>query len=362
VQVPHHGDDHHPARLTRVLALVCVAFAATPAANAAAPKYVALPSPFAPLSASPPLSGGAASSAEGVRHRIAATTSVRISVDATGKPFAVRATQRLDVRVQGDYFFTIGAPALSATTAAGSASAPGLRVSSLVWAGFDPGRRTLAASIVLEPGQASAALPLRIEVARGQVTLVNTTAIAVNGFTAAVRAAPLARYARQLARELSAGRAPTPGGALVTSTPRPTAFRAVAFLHVFGTVGDRRVDLQLGAAPVGIPGGKIRLTAEPVAPSRLLHPAPTVSGRALLRRVTTVLLDLARSHQYDTYLGNPDPVGSNETTYLYRSAARPAPVAVPAPAARKSGVLRTLLVVAGLVAALALGVVAWSRS
>jgi hypothetical protein len=363
VQVPHPGDDHHPPGLIRSVVLCVIALAAAPAASAATPHYAALPSPFTQLSPSPPLSGGATASAEGVRHRIAATTSVRVSVDRRGTPFAVQATQRLDVRVLGDYFFTIGAPALAVRAAPGSASEPGLRTTSFLWAGFDPGRRTLAARVTLDPAAASAALPLAIEVAGGHVTLRNTTSIDANEFAAEVELAPLERYARQLRSDITAGRSAPSGGVLATSKPRPAPFRATALLRVTGTIGGTRVDLLLGAAPATIPaGGPIRLTVVPVPPLALLRPQPGDSGRTLLRRVTQALLGIARANQYGAYLGNPDPVGTSKTTYAYRSAARPAPVAASRPAAPADHTLRTLLVAAALLAALALGVAAWARS
>ena len=364
MQDPHHCDRHHPSRLIRPVAAVLLALAAAPAASAAAPRYAALPSPFAIVGGAPPLGGGAFASGEGARHRIAAASTVRISVDETGAPFAVQATQTLDVRVLGDYLFTIRAPVRSVQAAPGSESVPGLQGASILWAGFDPGRKRLAASVALDPAVASAALPLRIEVGGGRVTLRNETATAVPGFDADVVMAPLRRYAEQLDRAITSGRTPVPGGALVTSTPRALPIRTFAPLHVSGTIGGRRIDRLLDASPLTIAAhGRIRLTVEPVPPLALLGPAPGVTGRALLRRVTLALLGVARARQYDTYLGNPDPSGRNETTYLYRSGARPVEVAAPARAAGShNDLVRTLLAAAGLLAALAVGVVAWSRS
>jgi hypothetical protein len=74
------------------------------------------------------------------------------------------------------------------------------------------------------------------------------------------------------------------------------------------------------------------------------------------------VLGVARARQYGTFLGNPDPTGCNVATYLYRSATPPAPVAAPVARAASGGPWRTLLVVAALLAALALGAVAWARS
>ena len=341
-----------------------LALVAVPAASAATPRYAALPSPFAIVAGAPPLAGGATASGEGARHRIAAAGTVRVSVDETGAPFAVQATQTLDVRVLGDYLFTIRAPVRSVQAAPGSESVPGLQGASILWAGFDPGRKRLAASVALDPAVASSALPLRIEAGGGRVTLRNQTATAVPGFDADVVTAPLRRYAEQLDRAITSGRTPVPGAALVTSTPRALPIRTFAPLHVSGTIGGRRIDRLLDASPLTIAAhGRIRLTVEPVPPLALLRPAPDVTGRALLRRVTLALLGVARARQYDTYLGNPDPSGSNETIYLYRSAARPVQVATPVRSSRShDDLVRTLLAAAGLLAALAVGVVAWSRS
>jgi hypothetical protein len=293
-----------------------------------------------------------------------ATTSVEVSVDATGKPFALTATQTLDVRVAGDYFFTIGAPALDVAATPGSASQPGLRSTSIIWAGFAPGRRALGAKIVLDPKVAAAALPLRLDAAAGHVTLVNATTKVVSGFAATADVPPLLRYLAELRHDVEAGRAPSAGLASITPPAHRVRFQAVATLHVAGTIGGRHIDLLLGAAPVTVPArGDVRLTVEPVPPQALLNPPTGLSGRALLQRVTLALLGVARARQYNTYLGNPDPTGRNRTSYAYRSAARPAPTAAPAPLrAPGRDWTRTLLVVAALVGGAAVGLVVWTRS
>jgi hypothetical protein len=363
VQGPHHGDRHDPPGLSRALAILTAALVAAPAAGAAAPRFAPLLSPLAPLSTSPPLSGGAAASAEGIRHRVSATTSVRVSLDGAGKPFAVSATQTLDVGGKGDYFFTIGAPALDVEAASGSQSTPGLRSTSILWAGFDPGHRKLAATIVLDARSAVPGLPLRIEATAGHITLANTTSTTAGGFTAEVETAPLLRYLAQLRANVEAGRVPTAGGASVTSASHAETFHTWATLRVSGTVGGQRIDRLLGAAPETIAAhGAISLTVEPVPPLALLRSPPGLSGRALLRRVTLALLGIARARQYDAYLGNPDPTGRNRTTYVYRSAKRPLPVVAAAPAPVPGNGGRTLLLVAALLAAATVGVAAWARS
>jgi hypothetical protein len=154
----------------------------------------------------------------------------------------VTATQRLDVRVLGDYFFTIGAPVLDVEAVPGSASTPGLRAASILWAGFNPGHRTLIARATLDAAASAASLPLRIEFAPGRVKLVNTTGVTAGSYTADALVPPLARYLAQLERQVARGQTPTSGGAYVTSKPIATALRIVVPLRVTGTVGRRKVN------------------------------------------------------------------------------------------------------------------------
>jgi hypothetical protein len=350
----------------RRLALAMVAGLAVAASAHAAPRanYVSLPSPLAPLSTSPPLSGGATAAAEGFRHRIAAKTTVDLALDRSGAPFAVTATQRLDVRVLGDYFFTIGAPVLDVEAAPGSASTPGLRSASILWAGFNPGRRTLIARATLDPAAAAPSLPLRIEVAPGRVKLVNTTGVTAGSYTADALRPPLARYLAQLERQIARGETPTSGGAYVTSRPIATALRIVVPLHVTGTVGSREVNAVVEGNALTVRGdGGVRLTVTPAVPQRLLSdPTGGQSGRRLLERASRATLTLARMRQYQTFLGNPDPSGSNETTYIYRSAAKPAPPPVAIVHVTQRDWSTTVAVVAGLLLAAAGGLFVWSRS
>jgi hypothetical protein len=348
------------------VALAILAGLAVAASAHAAPRanYVSLPSPFAPLSPSPPLGGGATATAEGFRHRIAATTAVDVALDSDGSPFAVRATQRLDVRVLGDYFFTIGAPVLDVEAAPGSASTPGLRAASILWAGFNPGHRTLIARATLDAAASAAFLPLRIEVAPGGVKLVNATGVTAGSYTADALVPPLARYLAQLKRQVARGQTPTSGGAYVTSKPIATALRIVVPLRVTGTVGRRKVNAVVeGDALIVRGSGPVRLTVTPAVPERLLHdPTTGQSGRHLLERASRASLTLARMRQYQTFLGNPDPSGSSETTYTYRSASRPTPPPIAAVAAPKRDWMTTIAVAAGLLVAAAGASVLWSRS
>ncbi len=348
------------------LALAASAMLALAASAQAAPRahYASLPSTLAPLSPSPPLGGGATSASEGFRHRVAARTTVDVSIGSSGAPFAVRATQRLDVRVPGDYFFTIGAPVLDVEAAPGSASAPGLRATSILWAGFNPGRRVLIARATLAPAAAAASLPLRIEVAAGHVMLVNATGVTTGSYTADALVPPLVRYLAQLGRQVALDQAPTSGGAYVTSRPIAATLRILVPLHVTGTIGAHPIDKVIESERLTVPAeGAVRLTVTAAVPERLLtSPTSGLSGRQLLERAARAALTLARMRQYETYLGNPDPSGSNRTTYVYRTAARPLPPPVAVVVAPKRAWATTIAVAAGLLLAAAGALVVWSRS
>ena len=337
------------------------ALAVTGEAHAA--DFVALPSPLAPLSAAPPLAGGATASSEGFRHRVDARTTVDVSLDPDGTPFRISATQRLDVRVKGDYFFTIGAPVLSVEAAPGSASTPGLRAASILWAGFNPGRRRLIARAALDPAAASRSLPLRVEAAPGRITLVNATGVSAGSFTADAVVPPLRQYLAGLAHDVSRGIPATSGGALVTTRPVATKVRVAAPLLVTGTIGRRHVRFVLEDRSTIHAGGPIRLTVTPQDPTRLLRaPVTGLSGRQLLDRATRASLTLARVRQYRTFLGNPDATGKSRTTYAFRTAARPAPPPAVIEHHERRSPTVTLAAVAGVLLALAGAAFAWSRS
>lgn len=332
-------------------------------ASAAAPAPVTLPSPLVGLSPEPPLAGGATSSSETRAHRVEATTTVRVSVDGTGAAFAAAAVQRLVVRGRGDYVFTVGAPLTAVTRAPGSASEPGERGTAILWAGFNPGTRTLAARVALQPSVLGV-LPLRIERRGDRVTLVDRTQAKATALAADARAAPLRTALRRLAADAAAGRVPQPVGAVLTSTPTSVLLRVAAPLDVTGTIGARPVRLRLGGGhPLAVTvraGGSIDLTVSPVAVLRL--PPSGASGRAVLAAANRTLLALARVRQYEAFLGNPDPGGRSTTTYRYVSSTRPRPVAVPAPGKHGGGLLHVLAWTAAAIVAAGLALVAWARS
>lgn len=342
----------------RVLPAAIVAALAC-AGTARAEQHIALPSPIAPLSAQPPLAGGARTSAENVAHSISASTTVTVAIDDAGTPFAVTATQRLDVRGLGDYFFTIGAPVLTVRAPADSASVPGMRTGSIVWAGFNPGERLLVARATLEPAKVLAALPLRARIRGGTVTLENTTSVTVGTFTADAPRAPLVAYLTRLRGEVSHGQGPLQTAVPVTSTPTNVRMTVAAPLHVTGTIGKQRIDLLLTGRTRIRGSGRIDLRAEPV---EHVDAVTAASGRALLREAIRATLTLARANQYDEFLGNPDPAGPSRTVYAYRTASPPHAAPIAAVGRHRRTWVETALIVAAVAAALAAGAALWARS
>jgi hypothetical protein len=337
-----------------------IALAAPAAASAAEPRLASLPSPLAALSVTPPLGTGASAAAEGVRHHVDSATRVRVAIDAQGTPFAVTATQRLVVSQPGDYYFTIGAPLTDVAPAYGSQSTPGLRTATIIWAGFNPGKRVLAARATLQPAAVASSLPLRVSTRGGKVTLTNATGITTTAFSADALKPQLETFLAGLRRATRTGTAPTGGGALVTSQPVQTTVRIIAPLRVTGTIGSQRVSVRLGPRPVSFPAGRVRLTVSVLHPSP--HPGPGVSGRALLDVAVRASLESARARQYDSFLGNPDPSGSSVSTFSYVSETRPAPAVAVVSQEHGRGTVGIALWVFGGLAALAGGALAWARA
>jgi hypothetical protein len=290
-----------------------------------------------------------------------AVTRVRVAVDEAGTPFAVRAVQRLDVRRIGDYAFQIGAPLLDVRAASGSDASPGLRSAAYLWQGFNPGRRMLAAQVELEPDAAAGSLPLRVEVTDDRVTLRNVTGLTVPTFAADARVPPLLTYLASLRRSVSAGLLPSGGGAVVTSPLEPVRVRIDAPLLVTGTIGSRRINLVLDGS-VSYPRGAVHLEVRPQSPLALLTPRRGETGRMLLLRATRGTLSLARVHQYQSYLGNPDPGGTSRTTYIYVSSRRTASAPTATTRSSGRGGLETVLIALGSLGAVVLAAIAWARS
>jgi hypothetical protein len=305
----------------------------------AAAIQIFLPAPTAQLSAQPPLRSRAQTLENRYPGRLGSRLRVTVDLDASGRPLVVRAEQRLTISALGDYFFVVPAPLVSVAAAPGSATPPGRRAQGIVWQGFSPGRRTLAALIRLRTAAAAPALPLRVRIVRGGVRITNATTVSVLAYDAAVSRAEVVPVIQELRRAVGRNELPRPGSVVVPETPPTTRIRAAAVFAVHGTLrfGRRRVRF---AGRIG-PGAKrvltvrtgrrerpkVDLVATPALPRELLRVAPgRLDGRHLLALAYRAYLAVARGQQYTRFLASPDPTGPTSAAFVYRTAPAPAGV------------------------------------
>jgi hypothetical protein len=359
-------------------------------------QQVVLPGPVPYPTVSPPLTayGPVPPSLTRYVFHIASTERVRVGVDQQGRPTAVRVRQRLELSGRGDYQFVISAPVDDVRRAPGSDSDPGLRVNQVLWVGFSPGRKVLAADVKLRPRPAARFLPVRLELERedGGATLsvVNATGAPVLEYVGFVRPKETAALLDATRRAARAGVRVSPAhatfiGSVTELTPRPVVeapIRVEGELRVgrsrpvpfSTTLGDGR-PLAIRVHADGSGRAHVRLRAWPVPVERLLTPPRGLSwGEAvrkrnlppasLLKRLLEARMRLVRADQYQTYLSNPDADGRSRTVYVYETAAARARAAAPAPEQDSGGGGTIVLVLALVGSVLAAGVAlaAWAHS
>jgi hypothetical protein len=302
----------------------------------------------------PPLSGNPVLLE--TRLPLKATTSVQrvlVGIDRAGAPLSVDVIQRLTLNGLGDYTFAVPGPVTDVVAAPGSASEPGLRQGAILWSGFSPGRKTLAARATLQLSEAAPALPLRVTITRdgGTFTLRGENVSGTPGSVLVGPSDPSAiaaaldetRHAARLRlvlqdRYVSVPRHPKgkneriPAPLRVTGELRFPGGRLVPLHYVLG--GGRRTRFVVSVPGVsGTP--KVRLVVTPLMPEKLLTPpggAPTwraavrshrVAASGLLALASRARLAIARTMDYETFLVNPDPRGTSRASYVYESARRP---------------------------------------
>lgn len=303
--------------------------------DALAGERILLPSARAPLAPGPPVLGHGVTGETRFPGRVGNTERVHVGIDANGTPVSVAVLQRLELSRLGDYTFGVSGPIVDVFPAPGTDSQPGLRNDLVVWAGFSPGRKTLAARVLLRTRAAAPVLPLRIHRSGDVVRVENAT-----GAHASNLAGPA--NVREVAAALDATREALARGAQVPDAyvavprlPRSVPETIVAPLAVSLDAGDVHVTRRLGdgganAISVRVPAGtKLHIVARPVPPARLL--AVPISRANALRAASLARLTVARELQYQAFLPNPDPFGPSAATYVYDTAAAiPAPRATPA--------------------------------
>lgn len=154
---------------------------------------------------------------------------VVVRSDPSGEPLTVRVDQRLMLRGLGDYFFRIPGPATRVEALPDSESSPGIRKGSILWQGFSPRHKLLAARALLVPEQEKARLPFKVTfeatvggelfkadgsqsgAVRARIVIENVTTIPINLATAEVGRAPLAGALDAAFSALKRGERPIPG-------------------------------------------------------------------------------------------------------------------------------------------------------
>jgi hypothetical protein len=361
-----------------------------PAAAAAPPpaRVVELPGVEA-LPQVPPLAPPQPPLTEVARLRGTVESRERVSagIDGDGTPTTVTVVQRLLVRALGDYAFFVPAPAVSVVAAEGSESQPGLRPNQIVWQGFSPRRKLLAARADLRPADSVDALPIRIRVSGMPVrpgpfelvlSLENATRARVQTFAAEAAETDVATALRALRAAARIGAAVEGRVVRIRGTSVPTTVEISAPFALRGTIrfppgsvrdltparfsgvvgGGEPSTLRVTARGVALrpTAARIRVLAEPLDAA-----ATQGSPAGGLRAAILAYLRYARARQYLTFLANPDPAGPSRTTYVFQTAAPEPSAAGPQPQPEDDSGLPAPLVVAGLTL-LGLGlVVLWAH-
>jgi hypothetical protein len=386
VQGPDKPVAHDPAavgiRLRRAAVGAAAGVLVAVPGGHAADQAATLPSPFFSVRTAPPLTGTVVATETRFPGRLSSTQAVRVSVDPLGHLFRVVDVDRIGITRKGDYSFVVAAPVEDVRAGAGSGSEPGLRSGAVVWQGFSPGRRLLAAEISLRPRAAASSLPLRLTVDESGVRLVNTTAAPVTTVDANVAAVEIARVLDAARAALRAG---TPTPAPVVSAVGPVReVRVVARVPVrvqgkvrFGSLPARKVTAVIGRNPLPIPGtGGLKaldLSVSVPEPASVLRPPGALRwrdlarsgrlprGREAVRLAANRLFAAALAVQFQEFLANPDANGVARTSYRYVLARQAESLAAATP---RNG--RSWLVPLGVAIALAVGAVGalvlWAHS
>ena len=159
-----------------------------------------------------------------------------VRLDEDGKPHSVRVLQTIVLKRLGDYVLTIPAPVLSVNPGPRTESQPGRRENQILWEGFSPGRRVLAAWADLRVAESVAGLPVEVSVEPGEVTIRNATAVTVPSFTADPVPASIAEVSSHVRASIRANLFPEGLNVALHGKQTPEQLRVAAPLRVRGVV------------------------------------------------------------------------------------------------------------------------------
>jgi hypothetical protein len=395
----------------RLLVTIGAAFvvAVAPHAAVAETPVVSLPWPPTVLPKTPPL----APSTAGVLPlsprfigKLACRERVIVGLQGDGTPHSVRVLQTIVVNQLGNYVFAVPAPVRSVLPGPGTESPPGRRQNQILWQGFSPGHRVLAAWADLRPAESVGSLPLRVRVTtevngsrleRGEkrsgelrvtLTAENATVATAQSFTAEPDPSDLdvvlGRIRSAMRRDVFAEGLNI---RLRSASTTPVKTRVAAPLRLEGTLtfapgtvqlrGARDAVVRISGLLDGLRRSRLRLVlrgraTNASAPNLELRvrtariPDPVTASQSQRTRLAgTIALELAyaRKRQYDMFLASPEQTGPSSTTYVYKTAA----VVLPATPTAGSGggedhtlgwIVLGLILVAGVPAA----AVIWAHS
>ncbi len=301
---------------------------------------------------------------------------VLVGLGAGGVPAEVLVEQRLRLSGQGDYQVRERGPA-RASEALGDEPPPVTKFGAVVWQGFSPGSRELAARLTLDPVLEAPRLPLQITVdgpvgPGGEITGAGTVVLTLTNATSqpatlpTAADAPAVEVAAGLDLALAAAAAPGPRlpaagaglpQAVAASGPARASGATGVPLRVTGSVLGGRVS---GPAVSPVPGGAavagtlppgasaelrveiepstrldLDLTVVPALDPRTLQPPdgaaswaawaaagpPPAARRAALDLLVATAATGARATSYSPYLGADLPgTGTTEFHYAFEVA------------------------------------------
>jgi hypothetical protein len=356
---------------------LCVAALAVP--SAAGARTVSLPWPPQVLPQAPPLAprvAGPLPLQPRFFRRASNSERVVVGLDEDGAPNSIRVQQSILLKRLGDYVFAIAAPVKTVLPGPGTGSPPGQRTNQILWQGFSPGTRRLAAVADLRVEDSAPLLPVKVHVERGAtrsvVVIENVTGVTAKSYTADVEPVGLGQVVGRIRNAIRRGFSAEGLNVEVLGKQRPVDVRVAAPVVVSGTVrggadsrrfhavldGVHRVELR-----VFVPGpGPAELSMRVRTSSVTDRVRPTQSAQAQLANTIDLELSYARKRQYDQFLSGADPTGKSSTIYVYRTAPR-AVAAAPIESSGSSGNTMGWIALGLLLAAgLPLAAVVWARS
>jgi hypothetical protein len=308
--------------------------------------------------------------------RVSNRERVVVRLDEDGTPNAVRVQQTLVLNRLGDYIFGIAAPVRSVLPGPGTESPPGQRTNQILWQGFSPGTRVLAAVANLRLDESAPSLPVKVHVeraGRGSVVVVeNVTGATAESYTADVEPVSLGQVVARIRNAIRRNLFAEGLNIEVSGEQQPVEVRVAAPLLVSGTVRAGDISHRFNAVLDGIRKRELRVAVPGQAPPKISMRVGTAevpdgvrssqTARAQLAEAIELELTYARKRQYDQFLASPDSTGHSSTVYVYRTAA-PTAAAAPVESGGSDGdavgwIALGLLLAAGL----PLAAVVWARS